>query len=167
MTIENIIRIISNYPYIVLQYLGVMIGLSLIGLLFISNKNFKAPFTYLYSIIIYGVSVPGLLSIILIFYSVFSLHQNILKLDLVTYFIPPAAMLLTLAIINKTVSFDKIPGFERLSGLFILLAISLILTYVLQRMFFGVFFIGKISYLILFFVVIVFALRIAWARVVS
>ena len=57
-----------------------MIGISLLGLLFISNKNFKAPFTYLYTIIIYGVSVPGLLSILLILYSVFSLHQDILKL---------------------------------------------------------------------------------------
>ncbi|WP_405205197.1 hypothetical protein [Aquimarina sp. LLG6339-5] len=62
---------------------------------------------------------------------------------------------------------SQIPGFGKLSGLFIIIIITFIITYVLQRMFFGVFFVGRFQYLLLFFLALLFGLKIAWDRIVK
>ena len=149
MTVQNIISWFSNHPRLIIGYFILLTILSLIGLLLIKPKHFKPPLSYLYGILIYAVTIPGLLSLVLILYSFFFLKTNLLQLDLVTYFIPFVAMLLILWIINKTIPIKNIPGFSKLSGHYILILITFIFTYILQRMFFGVFFIAKFEYLIL------------------
>ncbi|PKV53101.1 hypothetical protein ATE84_5236 [Aquimarina sp. MAR_2010_214] len=145
----------------------IIIAISLIGLLFVNQKNFTSPITYLYGILVYAVTIPGMLALILVLYSFFFLKTNLLQVDLVTYFAPLISMIITLVIVNKTVPMSRIPGFGRLSGLFIIVLITFIITYVLQRMFFGVFFVGKIQYLVMFFLLLLLGLKIAWNKIMK
>jgi len=167
MTVQDFINWFGNHPNIVLGYFAVIIAISLIGLLFVKPSNFKTPINYFYGILIYAVTIPGLLALVLLLYSFFFLRTNLLQLDLVTYFVPLVAMSISLIIINKTVPMSQIPGFGKLSGLFILIIITFVITYILQRMFFGVFFVGRFQYLIGFFLVLLFGIKIAWDRIVK
>jgi len=165
MTAQDIINWFSTHPNLILAYFITLIILSLIGLLLVNESNYKSPINYVYTGIIYAITIPGLLSFILLLYSFFFLKTNLLQVDLLMYFTPIVAMIITLVIVNKTVPMSKIPGFNRLSGLFILVIITFIITYILQRMFFGVFFIGKFQYLILFFIILLISLKFAWNKI--
>ena len=77
--------------------------------------------------------------------------------NVVVYFAPILAMIATLAIIRRSVDLDGIPGFDRLSGLIVLLALSFATVFVLSRLFVGVFFFGTLAALAAI-AVIVFAL---------
>jgi len=167
MTVQDFINWFGNNPNIVLSYFVVIIVIALIGLLFVNQNNFRSPINYGYTILIYAVTIPGLLALVLILYSFFFLKTNLLQLDLIAYFVPLIAMILTLVIINKTISMTQIPGFGKLSGLFIMIMITFIITYILQRMFFGVFFVGRFQYLIGFFLLLLIGVRIAWSRIVK
>ncbi len=167
MTVQDFIDWFGNHPNLVLSYFIVLIVVSIIGLLFVNQSNFKSPITYVYTILIYAVTIPGLLALILILYSFFFLKTNLLQLDLVAYFVPLIAMCITLVIINKTVPMSQIQGFGKLSGLFLMIMIAFVITYVLQRMFFGVFFVGRFQYLIGFFILLLIGLRIAWSRMIK
>jgi len=166
MTVQDFINWFGNHPNIVLGYFAIVIIISLIGLLFVKPSNFKAPINYFYGVLIYAVTIPGLLALILLLYSFFFLKTNLLQLDLVTYFVPLIGMIASLIIINKTVAMSEIPGFGKLSGLFILIMITFVITYILQRMFFGVFFVGRFQYLMGFFLLLLIGIKIAWDRIV-
>ena len=167
MTVQDLINWFSDHPNLVLGYFITLIALSLIGSLFVNRQNFKPPINYIYGGLVYLVTIPGLLSLVLLLYSFFFLRTNLLQLDLISYFVPLIGMILTLVIIHKTVPMSSIPGFGRLSGLFIIIVITFVITYILQRMFFGVFFVGKFQYLIMFFLVLLIGLKIAWDKIVK
>lgn len=166
MTIQDFINWFGGNPNLVLSYFVVIILCALIGLLFVKPENFKSPITYLYTVLIYAVTIPGLLALVLVLYSFFFLKTNLLQLDLIASFVPLVAMIVTLVIINKTISMSSIPGFEKLSGLFLMIMVAFVITYILQRMFFGVFFVGRFEYLIGLFLVLLIGIRIAWKRIV-
>ncbi|WP_103072174.1 hypothetical protein [Aquimarina sediminis] len=167
MTLQDIINWFSTNPKLILIYFTVVIVLSLLGLVLVNQRNFRPPLNYMYGALVYAATIPGLLALIIILYSFFFLKMNLLEMDVLTYYVPVACMFLSLFIIHKTVPMSRIPGFDKLSGVFVIVGITFVITYILQRMFFGVFFVGRIQYLLLFFVAILIILRIAWKKIVK
>lgn len=165
MTIQDIINQFDSNAEIIVTYFVALLIISLLGLLFVNKTNYKSPINYIYTLLTYAVSIPGLLSIILVLYSFFFLHKNLMEVNVLAYYVPIIAMGLILFIIKKTVPLRLIPGFNRLSGLFMLIFVAFILTYILQRMFFGVFFIGSFLHLIAIFVVLLIILKIGWSKI--
>jgi hypothetical protein len=92
-----------------------------------------SPWKYLYSVMIYLSCVPGILAAILTGYALFFTKENLLDVNLVIYMLPIVSMAVTLIIIAKSVSFDDIPGFDRISGLMVLLAITFVLVLAIQK----------------------------------
>jgi len=167
MTIQDIINWFGTNSTLVLIYFGAILLLSLLGLLLVKPKNYKTAVKYFYSLMVYAVCIPGILSFLLLLYNLFFLKANLLQLDIMTTFLPLGATIISLVIINKTVPMSLIPGFGRLSGLFLVIMISFFMTYFIQKMFFGVFFVGRAQYLILFFLALLLLMRFAWKKVVS
>lgn len=167
MTIQDLLNYFSNTPNNVLGYFISIIILSLIGLLFVTPQNFKSPLNYLYGALVYAVTIPGIVITMLLLYSFFVLSTNLLQLNVITYFIPIVSMIISLIIINKTVPLSIIPGFGKLSGLITIIIITLIITYILQRMYFGVFFIGRIQHLAIFFLLLLIGVKIAWNKILN
>ncbi|MDC8004858.1 hypothetical protein POV27_12420 [Aureisphaera galaxeae] len=165
MTLQNIIDQYGQFPKWIIGYYVVVILFSLLGLLTVSKNNFKAPISYGYTALVYLATIPGVFSVMLVAYNLFFLRANLLQLNIAVYFVPIIGMLLSLMIIHRTVPMSEIPGFDRLSGLILVITMAFILTYILQRMFFGVLFIGSFTHLILLFLVILVLLRLGWKRV--
>ena len=113
------------------------------------GRGGTAPWKYFYSVLVYLACVPGMFASVLTAYALFLSRENLLDASLLVYFLPIAAMVVTLVFIRKSVSFDEVPGFDRLSGLMVMVACSFAVALVIQKTRIFVFFGGSIEWLFL------------------
>ncbi len=107
-----------------------------------------SPWKYLYSVLVYLVCVPGMFAGVITAYTLFFSHENLLDANLLVYFLPIASMVATLVLIRKNVSFDDVPGFDRLSGLMVMVACSFGIALAIERTRIFLFFGGSIAALL-------------------
>jgi hypothetical protein len=122
------------------------------------------------SIIIYYSSIPGIFSLILISYTIFFTHQNLLEVNATLYFLPLISMLATLFIIShylkiNGLKLNSLPGFKRLSGLLILIAIVFIIVLALYKMRILVGFFGSLQSLAIIAIALFFIIKWAIKRI--
>ena len=108
-----------------------------------------APWKYLYSVLVYLVCVPGMFAGVITAYTLFFSGENLLDANLLVYFLPIVSMVATLGLIRKNVSFDDVPGFDRLSGLMVMVGCSFGIALAIQKTRIFVFFGGSIEKLFL------------------
>ena len=106
-----------------------------------------APWKYFYSVLVYLACVPGTFAAVLTCYTLFFTHENLLDANPLVYFLPIASMVVTLVYIRKVVAFDLIPGFDRLSGLMVMIACSFAIALAIQKTRIWIFFGGSIELL--------------------
>ncbi|MDE0298940.1 MAG: hypothetical protein OXN17_09930 [Candidatus Poribacteria bacterium] len=87
-----------------------------------------------FSAIIYVSAVPGVFACILIFYLLFFTGTNLLNINIVSSFLPIVSMGLVFGIIGKNSNFDDLPGFGRLTGLMLLIAIVSCVTLAIYKL---------------------------------
>ena len=66
-------------------------------------------------------------------YSILFIRQNLLQVNALIYFLPLVSMAITLALVGRKVSFEELPGFDRLSGLVVLIAATFVVILALER----------------------------------
>jgi hypothetical protein len=108
-----------------------------------------APWKYIYSVLVYLACVPGTFAAVLTGYALFFTHENLLDANPLVYFLPIVSMVVTLVIIHRTVTFELVPGFERLEGLMVMIACSFALALAVQKTRIFVGFFGSIDRLFL------------------
>ncbi|MEY5024611.1 MAG: hypothetical protein RLZZ244_139 [Verrucomicrobiota bacterium] len=165
MSFEDLLRWLGRHPG------GLTLALALPPLLCLLLRGIHgraggsaAPWRYVYGVCIYWVSIPGIFMGTLLAYLCFFRNADLLKLNLLTHFLPVLSMGITLALIRGNVrTLDDIPGFDRLSGLLTLLALSFAAAFFLQRLHIGIVFLGDFGNLLvlasLCFAAIQWALR--------
>ncbi len=116
--------------------LAVFVGLPLValGLNKLAGRDAeKGGWRYGYSVLSYLSCLPGMFATALTLYSLFLLRTNLLRVNVLVYFLPIISMAATLVIIHRAVKFEAIPGFGRLSGLMALLGISFLTVFLMDR----------------------------------
>ena len=93
----------------------------------------NSPWKYVYSVLVYVVCFPGMFSSVLTAYSIFFEKENLLDVNMVVYLLPPISMAATLILVRKNVSFDDVPGFDRISGLLTMLGVTFVLILVIYK----------------------------------
>lgn len=116
----------------------------LLRLLHKQGQGGESPWNYFYSLLVYLACIPGILSAVLTAYVLFFTNENLLDVSLVVYFIPILSMTITLILIQQTVSFKLIPGFDRLSGLMVMISAAFVIVLALSRTRIWLFFGGSI-----------------------
>lgn len=86
-----------------------------------------------WSFLVYLVCIPGTLAALLVASTLFFSSGSLLDLNLVTTLVPIVSMIGTLMLISRKVEFAAIPGFERLSGLVTMLAVTFAVTLAVQK----------------------------------
>ncbi len=134
MSIQELINLAPKHQDIILMALASPLVVVLLLALFLSHpRALISPWKYIYSLLVYLTSVPGILSFVLVCYALFFTQQNLLNVNALVYFSPIGFMIVTLALINRKVAFKRIPGFNRLLGLMIMIGVSLIITLAIQK----------------------------------
>jgi len=167
MTLQDLINLMGDNPKTILAYYLVVLAITIIAAMYVNRENFKSPVTYIYSVLIYAVSMPGIIALILIIYGFFFKKVDFLNVNLLAYFLPIIALIVVFVILSRTVSLKQIPGFKNIVGLFMMIAGAFFIAFILQRMFIGVIFFGRVQTLLMIFVVMFVAIKIGWDRMVK
>ncbi len=128
MTIRELLFLLDGSPWLILIYfIGLPVVSLIIGWMNGQISGASSPWKYFYSILVYLACVPGILSTVLTGYMIFFTRENLLDASLLLHLVPVISMVVTLMLIRKKVSFDDIPGFERLSGLITIISVTFII----------------------------------------
>jgi len=134
MTIQDLIQTANGHPLaLVLFFVSPPAIAWLCGLIHGRGNGGQSPWKYIYSVLVYAVCVPGLFSSVLTGYSIFFRHADLLNVNLVIYFLPIVSMIVTLILIHKTVNFENVPGFDRISGLMVMIGCSFIIALAIDK----------------------------------
>jgi hypothetical protein len=147
VTIEDLIQALERQPAILACGLLCPALLALLlGFMHGKRGGGSAPWKYVYMILVYAAAIPGMFACVLTAYALLFRNANLLTMNMLVYFLPIVAMAVTLILIHRNInSFDEVPGFDRLSGLMVMLAVSFAAAFVLHRMHFGIVFFGTLG----------------------
>ncbi|MFZ1676523.1 MAG: hypothetical protein WAT91_04570 [Saprospiraceae bacterium] len=133
MTLGEFFQWTALHPALLLVY---FIGVPLIALLaglFSAGEGHLSPWKYLYSTLIYLVSLPGIFAVTLSIYFFLFERRSILDTNLFTQVLPVLSMAVTVMIIRKQVNLDLIPGFDKISGLILITAALMCLMWIIDK----------------------------------
>lgn len=160
MTGRELVELAGAYP----AALGVALALPpvvsfLAGLAHGHGHGGNAPWKYLYAVLVYAACVPGMLAAVLTGYTLLFTRQSLLDVNLLVYLAPVISMTVTLLLIRGQVRFDAIPGFDRLWGLMVMIAMTFVIVLAVSRTWLVVVFGGSILALIALSVFVFAVLR--------
>ncbi len=125
---------------------------ALIGVLHGRGNGGRAPWRHLYAVLVYAACGPGIFAAVAVVYALLFTRDNLLDLNAATYLAPIAAMILTLGVMRRNVSFDEVPGFHRLTGLMTMIGAVFAIALILRSLRVWLFFSAS---LVWFFVLVV------------
>jgi hypothetical protein len=125
MSINDLLAELGHRPLVAFAVLAsVPLAALLWSLLQGRRSGSESPWKYGYSILVYLACIPGTFAGILVCYALFFTRQNLLAVNAIIYFLPLATMAIALLIVRRRVDFKDVPGFGRLSGLILMIALS-------------------------------------------
>ncbi|HJL60314.1 MAG TPA: hypothetical protein QF517_00040 [Pseudomonadales bacterium] len=165
MTIQDLIDQLGNYGFYIAFYfvLPPLFGWSL-GFVTYNREGRIMFFDYVYSVLIYLVCIPGVISAVLIGYSLFFVRQNLLEVNFLIYFVPIISMALSFFLIGRRVSFNRLPGFGRLSGLMMMIGLSFLVVLALFKLRLIIGFFGSLESLVVIGIVVFLMFKYASSK---
>ena len=169
MTLKALFELLASQPSLIIAYFALIPVTALIAGILGKNEGHLTPWKYLYATLIYLVCVPGIFAITLNIYLFLFEKQPILNTDIFTQILPILSMVATLLIIRNNVDLEGIPGFDKLSGLMMMIFVVLILMWGLDRtrILFLAFTYMPFYYVLLIFAALLVALRFGWSRMIA
>ena len=167
MTLKDFFELLSQNPAFVLLYFTIIPAMALLGGIFGKGRGHESPWKFLYSVLIYMVSIPGIFAITLSIYLFLFERHSIMDTNIYTQILPVISMITTLFIIKNIVPFERIPGFQRLSGLIMVIFSTLVFMWFINKTRIIVFSYLKIQYAFLIFVALLLLIKFGMAKFFS
>lgn len=121
MTVQAFFDLLATHPSYLLAY---FIGLPVLALIIwwiAKGEAHKKPWPNIYCVLVYLACIPGIFALVLNVYSFLFDRRGVYDMDIYTQILPILSMIFTLWAIRKNISFDAIPGFDKLSTLLVLM----------------------------------------------
>lgn len=164
MTLQELFALVSHDPsYIIFYFLAMPCIAVLVGFMSAGEGNLS-PWRECYSVLIYMVCIPGVFALTLCCYNFFFERQSFLNLNIFVYFLPIISMLITLMFIKSKVAFEAIPGFDKITGLLMVITATFVAMLLIQKTHIWVVFVGSIAHLAIAFVVLFLIIRFGMKR---
>ena len=145
MTIQELLQYAGRYPGAILGVFGsVPVVTWVVGRLHGRGRGGAVPWKYIYAALVYTSCVPGLFAAVVTGYALFFTSVNLLEVNALVYLLPVVSMVVTLILLGQNVDFDAVPGFQRLSGLMTLIAVSFVVALAISKTRLWIFFGGSI-----------------------
>lgn len=164
MTLLELFEMIGNNPAIIIGYFLLIPFTALLAYILGRGEGHLSPWKYLYSILVYMVSIPGLFAVILNIYLFLFERRPILETDIYSQILPIFSMAGTLMLIKANVDLDKVPGFERLTAFLMIVTIVMGIMWILDKTRIIAFTYIPFYYVILILVGLVAMIRLGWKR---
>ncbi|QQS28313.1 MAG: hypothetical protein IPM47_15825 [Sphingobacteriales bacterium] len=166
MTLQELFdKLASNPVPVVLFFVLLPIAALIAGKVTTRDEVRSSPWNYFYSTLVYLTTVPGIFALVLCVYTLFfERHRSLLEVNALVYFLPLISMISTLLIINRKIDMKHIPGFHRLSGMLMMIAVTFITILIIQQTRIWVIFHGSVMYLFGLFIVLFLLFYFGWNR---
>ena len=133
MTLREFFEYLGERPWALLFFfIGIPFAALLAGLIG-RGEGHLSPWKYFYGVLVYLACIPGVFAIALSVYFFLFERRSIMDTNVLMQILPVVSMALTIAIIRGNVSLDQVPGFDRLSGLAMMILAVFVLMFVLDR----------------------------------
>jgi hypothetical protein len=165
MSIRDFIELAAGRPLVVSAVLAAPPLLALLwGLLHRKEKSSSAPWKQGYAVLVFLTCIPGMLAAVLVGYSLFFSHENLLDQNALVYFLPLVCMAATLVIVRRRTAFGDLPGVGRLWAFIFLLGLSFAAALAIDRTRIFVGFFGSVDRLFLLVAAVFVLLKaLSWA----
>lgn len=164
MTLADFFQKIADNPAYIIFYFTIIPVTALLAGWLGKGEGHISPWKYLYSTLIYMVSVPGIFAVTLSIYFFLFERRSIMQTDVFVQILPIVSMIATLLIIRRNVRLEYIPGFDKLSGLIMMITSTLAIMWFVDRTRIIAFTYIPFQYVILIFIGLLVAIRIGWKR---
>ncbi len=165
MTLQELFNVISENKAITLFYFIALILTAFLSGILSKDQGHQSPWKQVYCILLYMAAVPGIFAVFLNVYMFLFERQSIMQMNLVTQVLPIIGMFITFFIIRRNVDLALIPGFDRISGLVLMVGVLIGIMWVLDRMkIFAITFI-PFQYVFLILIAALILLRFGWSKV--
>jgi hypothetical protein len=165
MTLGEFFNHCSENPTNIKLFFALLPLTAILSLIFGKGEGHLSPWKYLYSILVYAACIPGIFSITLSFYFFFFERGSILNANIYTQVLPLFIMLLTLWLVRKNVSFDQVPGFDKIGSLVFFLTVLIVFLWVIEKT--NIYVISYMPFwqFVVFFLLMIFLLRFGVKRI--
>lgn len=167
MTLEELFQRLADNPAYILFYFAIIPFAALLAGWLSKGEGHLSPWKYLYSALIFLVSVPGIFAVTLSVYFFLFEKRPILQTDVYTQIVPVLSMVITLLTIKRNVSLDYIPGFDKLSGLITMITASLAIMWFIDRTRIWVVSFVRFEVVIGIFIVLLIVIRFGWKKILG
>jgi hypothetical protein len=167
MTLGDCLESFANNPSLILGYsISILVIIGVLHFIVGKEDALISPWRYIYSTLVYAVTIPGLAAVFFNIYLFLFERQPIMETNLLVQILPIILMVVALVAIKQTVSLIKLPGFNTIPTLMMTITIVLILMWVLDRtrVLFGVFSFLPIQYVLLIFVGLFIGMKFLMGR---
>ncbi len=166
MTLLEFFHLIAANPAWILAFFILLPITALLLAWIAKGEEYAAPWNYAYSTLIYLACIPGIFAVTLSIYLFVFERRSILQTDIYTQILPVLAMLATILIVRRTVGLDRIPGFDKITGLMLIMFAVFAILWVLDKTHIWV-----VSFLpfwqgILIFAGLLLLIRFGWSKLV-
>lgn len=162
MTLQDFFNLLSDNPFLILAYFILVPITAILAGILGKNEGHLTPWKYLYSALIFMVAVPGIFAITLSIYLFLFERRSILQTDVYTQILPVVSMMVTFFIVRKNVAMEYIPGFDKLSGLVMMIFTTLaVMWFLVKFRILGITFI-PFQYIIFIFIGLFILFRYGW-----
>lgn len=133
MTLGEFFEHCNQSPALLLGFFILIPLIALLAMFFSKGQRHLSTWKYLYSVLIYLVAIPGIFAVTLSIYLFLFERRSIMDINIYTQILPVVSMMATFILIRKQVDLDLVPGFDKLSGMVIILAVLMIVLWVLDK----------------------------------
>jgi hypothetical protein len=146
MTVRELMALADQHPLVLTAvFASPPVAAFVAGLFHGKDNGGHSPWKYLYAVLVYLACVPGLFAAVATGYALFFGKENLLDAGIVGFFVPVVSMVATLILIRKNVPFDQVPGFDRLSGLMVMIGACFVIALAVDKTRIWLFFGGSIE----------------------
>lgn len=167
MTLGDFFKVLSDNPSVVC-FLFVAVPLTaFLASIFGKNEGTVTPWKELYTILVYLTCIPGIFAVTLNVYLFLFERQPVFDTNIFTQILPIVSMIITLWLVRKNVSFDDIPGFDKIGGLIMIISALIIFMWILEKTHILAITVVPFSYFIILFVALLVFSRFGWKKMFS
>lgn len=164
MTLSQLFNSVSQNPWpLAIYFLLLPILAWGVGLAADGSKDVKF-WSYVYSILVYAVCIPGIFAVTLNIYLFLFERQSVWQANIIMQFLPIISMALTLMLIKSKIPCSLIPGFGKLSGFLTLIAALIGVMWFVDRIHLVAWTYVPFSAILIGFVLTLLAIRFAWSK---
>lgn len=167
MTLGEFFTTVSEQPvYIIFFFVMVPLTALLTGWL-AKGEGEDSPWKYLYSAFLYLACVPGIFAISLQVYLFLFERRSVFDMNVLMEILPMISMFATILIVRKNVNIDRIPGFDKLSGLVMMIVAALSIMWFVDRTRIYMISFLPIQTVLFIFIGLLLMIRIGWSRFIK